>query len=132
MKKILRSIVFSAISLYLTTLIVRGFIVKTDFKSYALAVLILAMVYYFVVPLTKLILLPLNILTLGLISTIAYIFIFNYVISYFGFVSIQSWSFPGANVYGFIIPKLGFNYLGTLITAAILYSGIINLAETLV
>lgn len=132
MKRILRSVVFSALSLYLTSLVIGGFVVKTDLKSYALATLILAAIYYFVLPLTKLVLLPLNILTLGLVSTIAYIIIFNYVISYFGFIAIVPWGFPGAHIYGFVIPKFYFNYLATLIISAILYSSIINLAETIV
>jgi len=129
MKKIFRMIIFSGLSLYITSLIVKGFIIKTDLKSLIIASLILALVYYLLTPLIKLILLPLNILTLGLLSMIVYVFLFNYVINKFNLVVIQPWVFPGLDIGGFSIPRIEFNYWLTLITSSILYSTIINLSE---
>lgn len=132
MKRIIRGIIFSALSLYLTSLVIRGFSIKYDFTPFIFATLILAVVYYLIVPLTKLILLPLNVLTLGLVSVIAYILLFNYVIYYFGFISIHPWIFEGIAIGGFIIPKTQLNYLSTLISSALLYSTIINVFESVV
>jgi uncharacterized membrane protein YvlD (DUF360 family) len=122
-------IIFSGLSLYITSLIVKGFIIKTDIKSLITAALILAIVYYLLTPLIKLILLPLNILTLGLISIIVYVLLFNYVINKFNLVTIHSWVFPGLNIGNFSIPQIEFNYWLTLITSSVLYSTIINLLE---
>lgn len=132
MKRIIRGIIFSGLSLYLTSLAIRGFTIKHDFKPFVFATLILAVVYYLIVPLSKLILLPLNVLTLGLVSVIAYILLFNYVIHYFGFISIHPWVFEGISIFGFIIPKTPLNYIATLISSALLYSTIINLFELVI
>ncbi|HLD26582.1 MAG TPA: phage holin family protein [Patescibacteria group bacterium] len=132
MKRIIRGIIFSALSLYLTSLVIRGFSIRYDLKPFLLATLILAVVYYLIVPLSKLILLPLNILTLGLVSVVVYIFLFNYVIHYFGFISIHSWTFEGFTFSGLVIPKIQLNYLSTLISSALLYSTIINVFELVI
>lgn len=122
-------IIFSGLSLYLTSLIIKGFIIKTDLNSLIIAAFILAIVYYLLTPLIKLILLPLNILTLGLISIIVYILLFNFVINKFNLVVIHSWVFPGYNFAGISVPQIEFNYWLTLITSSVLYSTIINLLE---
>lgn len=132
MKRIIRGIIFSALSLYLTSLAIHGFSIRYELKPFLLATLILAIVYYLIVPLSKLILLPLNILTLGFVSVIVYILLFNYVITYFGFISIQPWTFEGITLSGFAIPKMHFNYFSTLIISALLYSSIINVSEIIV
>lgn len=129
MKKIFRMIIFSGLSLYITSLIIKGFIIKTDLNSLIIASFILAIVYYLFTPLIKVILLPLNILTLGLISIIVYILLFNFVINKFNLVIIQPWVFPGLNINGFSLPRIEFNYWLTLITSSVLYSTIINLLE---
>jgi len=131
MKKIFRMIIFSGLSLYLTSFIIKGFIIRADLKSLIIAAFILALVYYLLTPLIKLILLPLNILTLGLLSIIVYIFLFNYVINKFNLVVIQPWVFPGLDIGGFSIPTIEFNYWLTLITSSVLYSTIINLLEAI-
>lgn len=132
MKRIARSLIFSGLSLYLTSLIIAGFELKTDARSFLFAALIMAVVHYIIVPLSKLILLPLNIVTLGLVSVVAYILLFNYIINYFGFVSIHPWVFAGFVFKGLVIPKIAFNYIGTLITSAVLYSTIINIFELVI
>lgn len=129
MKKISRMIVFSVLSLYITSLIIKGFILKTELVPFIAASLILAIVYYFITPFLKLVLLPLNILTIGLATVIAYILIFNFVINYFGFISIKSWVFEGIQFGSINIPKMQINYITTLVISSILYSSIINLLE---
>ncbi len=129
MKKILRMIIFSGLSFYITSLIIKGFAIKTDPYSLITAAFILAIVYYLITPLIKLILLPLNILTLGLVSIFVYILLFNFVINKFNLVVIHPWVFPGGNFGGISIPQIEFNYWLTLITSSVLYSTIINLLE---
>ena len=131
MKKIFRMIIFSGLSLYLTSLIIKGFVITNDLKTFILASIFLAIVYYLLTPILKLILLPLNILTLGFFSIVVYVFLFNYVINKINFVNIGPWTFPGYNFYGFSLPRIEFNYWLTLISSSIFYSTIINLLELL-
>lgn len=93
MKKILRMIIFSGIAIFLTALWNKGFVIKMDPLIYLKASLIIALVYYLIVPISKLILLPLNIITLGLFSTIFYAIIFYFLLSHFDVISIKEWIF---------------------------------------
>jgi uncharacterized membrane protein YvlD (DUF360 family) len=129
MKKIFRMIIFSTLSIYITSLLIKGFIIKSDLISLFISAFILAIFYYLLTPLMKLILLPLNFFTLGLASTIIYVLLFNYVINKFNLVLIKPWIFPGINLFGIFIPKIMFNYWLTLITSSIFYSSIINFLE---
>lgn len=124
-------IVFSAISLFIVSLLIKGFIVKQELISFVITTVSLAIVYYLATPFLKLVLLPLNIITVGLVSIAAYIILFHYVISYFNFVIVKPWVFQGLQLYSFTIPKLSMNYLTTLIISSILYAFIINILELL-
>lgn len=128
MKKIVRMIVFSAVSLYLTSLIIKGFVLKTEVKSFLLATVILAFAYYIINNfLVKLVLFPFNVVTLGLMSLIISILLMNYVINKFHFVTIKSWVFDGFQYNGFSLPKMRFSYWETVIASSLSYTTIINL-----
>lgn len=132
MKKITRMIFFSSVALYSTPFIIKGWQLKGDFNSFIITALILAFFYYFIVPLTKIILLPLNIITLGIVSLVVYLFLFNYVINRFGLVSITPWLSEETKVVGLTIPEIEFNYLQTLISSAVIYSTIVNLLDNII
>src|SRR3990167_10509850 len=100
MKKILRMIIFSLVAIFLTALWNKGFVIKADPMIYLKAALIIAAVYYLIVPVSKLILLPLNILTLGFVSVIFYAAIFYFLLNRFNVINIKEWVFPGVNVSG--------------------------------
>ena len=95
MKKILRMIVFSAVAIYFTSLWNKGFIIETDWMIYLKASLVIAAIYYLVVPVSKLILLPLNIITLGLVSVIFYSLVLYFFLNKFSLIQIKPWNFIG-------------------------------------
>jgi len=112
-------IVFSAIAIFLTSVWDKGFIIKPDLMIYLKATLLIALIYYLVVPLSKIILLPLNFLTLGFVSVIVYCFLFYFLTNYFSLIEIKSWNFSGYN----------FSQLANIFVSAISISTIINLLE---
>jgi len=93
MKKIIRKIIFSATAIYLTSYWNQGFIVKSDWVVYLKAAIIIAIVYYLIVPVSKLIFLPLNFITMGLISVIFYSLALYFLLSGFSLVQIRPWEF---------------------------------------
>jgi uncharacterized membrane protein YvlD (DUF360 family) len=127
MKLVVRIFVFSAVSLLLTAYLIKGFSISYDVKTFLLTTLILAFVYYIIKPITKIVLLPFNILTMGLVSTVAYIAIFYFVLTRLSLATIHPWTFEGYKTLFFTIPKFAFNYLFTIISSAMLYSFFINL-----
>ncbi len=131
MKKIFRMIIFSALAIYLTSLWNKGFVVPLNLSDFFQGVIVIAIIYYFINPLTKIVLLPLNILTLGMVSFIAFFIIFYFFVSSFSFIEIKEWVFPGINWYGFNLEKMDINYLGNLILSSLSISLIINSFEKL-
>lgn len=130
MKKLFRMFIFSSLALYLTSLWNKGFILKYDTKSLLLTVFLIILLYYLAIPITKLILLPLNILTLGLVSLIAYFLLFYFVISHFPLLKIEGWEFPGLTLFGITISKMKIGYLQNLIVSALSLSFVINALES--
>lgn len=132
MKKVFRMFVFSAISLYTTSFLIKdGFVVTTDLKNFALATLIMAVAYYFITPLMKVVFLPLNIITFGMFSFVIYVLLFNFLINYFGYINVHPWTFPETTIMGFTLAKTSLNYWMTLALSALSFSSIINLLESL-
>jgi len=98
MKKIFRMVVFSLAAIYLTQLWNQGFVVSPDFYTYFKTAIMTAALYYLVNPLTKLVLLPLNILTLGLISTVVYCLLFYFVANNLSLIEVRAWIFYGNEI----------------------------------
>lgn len=130
MKKILRMFVFPGLSLYLTSLWNKGFIVHFDPISFAKAVLLVGLVYYLIAPLLKTLLFPLNIITFGLASVIAYVGLFYFIIARFSIVEIKEWTFPGFQLFWLKIPSAQLNYWANLVVSSFSVSTIINLLES--
>lgn len=95
MKTIFRKIVFSGLAIFLTAYWNHGFIIKNDWMIYLKASLIIAVIYYLIVPVSKLILLPLNLITMGLVSVVFYSLALYFFLSNLNLVQIKPWEFSG-------------------------------------
>lgn len=129
LKKIFRMVIFSGISLYLTGLWNKGFMIKPDPKYFLISALIVAGIYYLVVPVAKVILFPLNLLTLGILPTLIYFFLFYFFTSKYAWVNVKEWTFPGINIGLLIIHKTSINSFVNVILSAVSVSTFINLLE---
>lgn len=101
MKKIFRMIIFSGAALYLTAFWNKGFIVDLNLMIFLKTTLMIALVYYLIIPVSKLILLPLNIITLGLFSTIFFAVVIYFIMSNMSLISIKDWVFSGIKISSF-------------------------------
>lgn len=131
MKRITRSLVFAAVAVFFTALWNKGFIFSHNPKTFFIGVILLAIVFYLVVPITKLVLLPLNILTLGFISILAYFLIFYFFVNRVNLITIKAWDFPGIKFDGVSINKMHIGYFLNVILSALSISFIINFFEAL-
>jgi len=131
MKKIFRMVIFSASALYITSVWNKGFVLNNDWKNFLLAVAVIVAIYYLINPTAKIILLPINILTLGLASMVVYFFLFRFLINYFSIIEIKAWIFPGLSVNGLTISKIHLSYLVNVCLSALSVSFIINSLESL-
>src|SRR3989339_667072 len=132
MKKILRMIIFSGIAIFLTAYWNKGFIIKLDPMIFLKASLMIALVYYLIIPVSKLILLPLNIITLGLFSTIFYALVISFLLTNMSLISIKDWVFPGVKLFGITLSKIIISSFYNIFISSFSISTIINFLETII
>lgn len=129
MKKILRMFIFSGIALYLTSLWNKGFVLTTDPNEFLKAVILIVVAYYLIVPISKVVLLPLNLLTFGLVSFGVFT-LFLYVLNYhLDYVQIGDWVFQGGTYFGIYLNNVIISENGNLFLSAFFISAIIRLLE---
>ncbi len=131
MKRITRMLIFSGVAIFLTSLWDKGFLVNFHFAVFLKTLVIVAIFYYIVMPITKLILLPINFLTLGLVSTLVYFLLFYFFITRFSLINIKDWNFSGYSLNNFSISKMHIGYLFNVILSSFSLSFIINCLEAL-
>ena len=129
MKRLFRMVIFSGVAILLTSLWNKGFVIKSDPTIYLKASLIIAAVYYLIVPVSKLILLPLNILTLGSVSVIFYAAIFYFLLNRFNLINISQWVLPQMKLFEITIGKMEISGLSNVFISSLSISTIINLLE---
>ena len=132
MKKIFRMIIFSGIAIFLTAYWNKGFIIKLDPMIFLKASLMIALVYYLIIPVSKLILLPLNIITLGLFSTIFYALVIYFLLTNMSLISIKDWVFPGVKLFGITLGKINISSFYNIFISSFSISTIINFLETII
>lgn len=123
MKSIVRSITTNTIALYLTSLILAGFVIQEDIFTLLIAAAVLTLLNKLIKPIIKLLLLPINLITLGLFSwMVAVITIFILTIIVDG-VSISAFTFPGLSFQGFIVPSMKVNLpISYIISSLMIYA----------
>jgi uncharacterized membrane protein YvlD (DUF360 family) len=121
MKIFLRHVLINLLVLYLTDLFYPGFSILHDFKTLLSAAVIWLLLNKIVKPVIKLLLLPINLITLNLFSwaiSLLTLFLLKLLV---GGINIESYSFPGANFEGFVIPAMFIGvFLSYLITSTLL------------
>ena len=115
-------IIFSGVAIFITALWNKGFVIKADLLIYLKASLIIALVYYLITPISKIILLPLNIFTFGFVSVVFYAVIFYFLLNHFDLVVIKEWVFLGNNI----------SSLVNIFISSFSISAIINLLEKVI
>lgn len=132
MKRFLRMIIFSALAIFLTSLWNKGFVVKFDPIVFLKASLLIAAVYYLVLPVSKIILLPLNIISLGLVSVVFYSVLLFFLFNRFHLIYVKDWAFSGIKILSYTIPAMKITRIINIFASSFSISTIINLLETII
>src|SRR3990167_8812335 len=103
MKTILRAVFLNLVTLYLVAMFYSGLTIDNQ-------------------PIIKLLLLPINLLTLGLFSWVVNV-ITLFLLTYFiKGVAILAYTFPGISYQGFIIPQMHFNLIISYVITSLVLS----------
>lgn len=132
MKSILREILIHTVALYLVIISIPGVSFDGNLRSLtSLSILhtggaILALFFHFVRPVLKLILLPINLLTLGIFSGLINVLILYLFTRFFGQLKIVEWTFVRMEYQGFTIPELKISVFWTYVLASVIISLVIS------
>ncbi len=121
MKTILRAIFLNLVTLYMVALFYTGLAIENKLATFLWASVVWTLLNKIVKPIIKLLLLPINLITLGLFSWVVNV-ITLFLLTYFiKGVSILAYSFPGFSYQGFIIPQMHFNlFISYILTSLVL------------
>src|SRR3989338_7493024 len=112
MRWVLRNLIITGLSVYFVSLILPGFILSGGLKSLAVTAAILTLVTKLVKPLINLVMLPINLMTLGLFRWVTHTLT----------LSLVAWLSPDLAITSFTFNQWHFSALWTLIFASFLLS----------
>lgn len=122
MKRLLRSFVINTATLWLVTQILPGVGYAGGYQTLLLTALALTIVNLLVKPLINLLLLPINLLTLGAfrwLVNVATLYLVTLIVPQF---QIKSFLFPGFTYQGFIIPSINLTVFWVFVLTSFLIS----------
>ncbi len=122
MKIIFRKLLFSFLALYLTSYWNQGFIIRQEPTVFLKASLITALIYYLIVPLSKIIFFPLNLISLGFVSVFFYSLVLYFILTNLSLVEVKSWIFLNYQI----------DWLTNIFLISFSISLIINLLEKII
>ena len=125
MRHYLKSLIITSAALYLAYTLVPTINLGTDPKNVILVIGGLWIISQIINPIFSLILLPINLVTFGVISLILNIAFVFALLNFLPGFTISAYNFPGASISGVILRPTDFNQ----ITATILAATIITLSQ---
>lgn len=131
MKRLLRSFLITAGALWLTSQIISSFIITGGTKGFVIAVFAFMLANILLVPFLKIILLPLNLLTLGIFAWLSNVLALYIITNFVSSFQIFPYYFIGANLGGFIIPTTTLSPFQVVIAASLLISIFVHFSHWL-
>jgi putative membrane protein len=126
MKTLLRIFLFSLFALWLTPNLIGGFKIANGLETYVIGGATLAFIYFFVKPVLRLFFLPINLLSLGLLSWLVNVALLYLLTIMVPQVQISAWQFPGISYQGIVIPAYYLNSMTNFVLVSFVLSFIIN------
>lgn len=120
MKIVLRYFLINLASLWLATELIRGLTVTGGLKSLAIGAVVFAVINILLVPILKIILLPLNLLTLGIFAWVTNVIALYALTTIIPQFRLAPFAFEGFSFYGVTIPAIYLSTLWVAIVASLL------------
>lgn len=120
MKTLLRNYLINFGALLATTKLLPGLSYDGGFKSLALGALIFMAINWLIVPLLKIMFLPLNLLTLGIFGWAVNVVALYFLTAVYPAFKILPYDFPGANIGIISLPAASLNLLQVAIIASLM------------
>lgn len=131
MKYLVRVFLFNTFGLWLTSQILPFFTIGTSWEAILFAGLVLSILMLIVKPILHILLIPINIMTFGLISWAVNVIVVYLMTLIEPTIQVMPWQFPGFTWAGFVLPPMAFSYIISLICATLTLTFITNVLHKL-
>lgn len=127
MKYLLKVFLFQSFALWIVSQIIPALIIASGWQSLLFAGGILTLLTLLVAPLLKILFIPINIITFGLLSWMIHVIVLYILTIFVPSVSVVPWLYQGVTFAGFVIPSISFSYTVSLIIVSLAVSFVVNL-----
>lgn len=119
MKHLIRVFLFSVFALWLTSEILPGIAVSGSWQTMVFAGFILSLLFLIVAPILKILFIPINLLTFGLLSWFVNVIVIYLLTLVVPEITVNAWNFSGFSWGGFVIPSLEVSYFLSLVLTSL-------------
>ena len=131
MKSFARTVVLYALALFIVSTFASGLRVDGGIATYVLAGLLFTIMNIVIRPILNIITLPLFFLSFGKVAPIQNTILLYLLTIFVSEISVSRFTFTGANVLGFLLPKISFNTFFAYIVIASAVSIVVLLIQWL-
>ncbi len=124
MKHLVRVFLFHVFALWFTSQILPTLSISPGWQTIVFAGFILSLLMLIVAPMLKILFIPINILTFGLLSWLINVIVIYLLTVFVPEIQVVEWLFPGASWAGFVIPQIRFSYFPSLVVTSLCISTI--------
>lgn len=124
MKHLIRVFLFNVFGLWLTSQILPALVAPGGWQTILFAGFVLSILMLIVVPILKILFIPINIVTFGLLSWLINVIVIYLLTVFVPEIQVRPWTFPGAHWAGFAIPAIPLNYFLALVVTSFCISTI--------
>jgi putative membrane protein len=126
MKYLIRTFAFNVFALWLTSQIIPALSIHGPLQLILMAGIVLSLLTLIVKPVLKILFIPINIITFGLMSWSINVVVLYLLTLIIPEVSVSSWVFPGLAYAGFSVPSVKLTYLMSFIVVSLTVTFIAN------
>jgi putative membrane protein len=122
MKHLIRVFLFNVFALWLTSEIFPALVAPGGWQTILFAGFTLSMLMLIVTPILKILFIPINILTFGLLSWLINVIVIYLLTVFVPEIEVRSWLFPGGSWAGFVIPPIQLTLFWAYVVTSLLIS----------
>lgn len=127
-----RYFLINLVSLWITTETITGLTYTGGFRVLVIGAAVFTVINFLLVPLIKILLLPLNILTLGFFAWLTNVIALYALTTIFPYFKLAPFTFEGFNFSGFIIPTSELSVLWVAVVASLMIGIITHVLHWLI
>jgi len=127
MKYLVRVFLFNSFSLWFVSQIVPALQINGSWQVLLFAGFVFSLLMLLVAPILRILFIPINILTFGLLSWFINVIVLFLLTFFVPDVVVTAWTFPGVSFAGFVIPEIAFSYIVSLILVSLAVTFFVNL-----